>query len=56
MMMKKNMMMLMMTMMMMIIIKTYSFYVLFSKLEHIAHYEAKNQSIVKTNIRVSKIA
>ena len=56
MMMKKNMMMLMMTMMMMIIIKTYSFYVLFSKLEHIAHYKAKNQSIVKTNIRVSRIA
>jgi len=46
----------MMTMMMMIIIKTYSFYVLFSKLEHIAHYKAKNQSTVKTNIRVSRIA
>ena len=38
----------MMTMMMMIIIQTYSFYVLFSKLEYIAHYKAKNQSTVKT--------
>ena len=41
---------------MMMIIITYSFYVLFSKLEHAAHYKAKNQSTVKTNFRVNRIA
>ena len=45
--------------MLIIIIKTiimYSFMCYFSKLEHRAHYKAKNQSTVKANFQVNRIS
>jgi len=43
-------------MLIIIIIIKYSFMCYFSKLEHIAHYKAKNKTAVKANFQVNKIS